>query len=177
MAAQLLPDALSTTPTAKKGVFSSGSTSRRQSVSNVQGNASPQTQGIGYSPGSFSGPQTNTPSPAGSGIPSFRALRSLLPFGSSKNSTPSSTASPNTSRSPFANFGSVRRSMNVGRERERNNSLSNEATPVISIDRTPLDDTAIRRSVSLSRLEKPLPRHPEEISSEGLSATGTFFVL
>ncbi|KAF9481097.1 hypothetical protein BDN70DRAFT_920101 [Pholiota conissans] len=168
MTTLLTPNTQSSTPNTKKSVFSSGSSSRRQSTSSVGGTSSTQIpQGIGYSPGPTGVNQSNSASPAGSGIPSFRTLRSLLPFGPSKNATPTSSSSPNTSsRSPFASFGSVRRSMN--RERERKISLSNDATPVISINRSPLaDDTAIRRSASLSKLEKPLPREPN--FSEGSS--------
>ena len=50
------------------------------------------------------------------------------------------------------------------KERERVMSLTNDATPVIAIERSTddsvADDTAIRRSVSLSRLDKPLPKDP-----------------
>ncbi|KAF8157588.1 hypothetical protein BJ912DRAFT_1011050 [Pholiota molesta] len=80
MATLLTPNTPSTTPNTKKSVFSSGSSSRRQSTSSVAGSSSTQIpQGIGYSPGSTSINQTNSASPAGSGIPSFRTLRSLLP--------------------------------------------------------------------------------------------------
>jgi len=126
------------------------------STSSLVGHSPNLSQGIGYSP--------STP-PASSGIPSFRSLRSLLPFGPNKNATPvSASVSPNpSSRSPFAAFGSVRRSMT--KEGERKVSLSNDViTPVIAIERSnshPFpDDTAIRRSVSLSTLEKPLPSEP-----------------
>ncbi|KAF8957216.1 hypothetical protein BDZ97DRAFT_1924825 [Flammula alnicola] len=184
MATLLSPTTLSSTPNPKKSVFSSGSSSRRQSTSSVNVTSSPQIlQGIGYSPGSTGIYHTHTASPAGSGIPSFRTLRSLLPFGPSKNATPTSTStSPNTSRSPFASFGSVRRSMT--KERERKISLSNDAMPVISIGRSKdspvADETAIRRSVSLSRLEKPLPRHPNfdgSFRDESMSASESGFIL
>jgi hypothetical protein len=56
------------------------------------------------------------------------------------------------------------------KERERGMSLTDVATPVIAIERLKDDpvaeDTAVRRSVSLPRLEKPLPMNP---SSEGSS--------
>ncbi|PPQ83888.1 hypothetical protein CVT25_000632 [Psilocybe cyanescens] len=152
------------TPSAqsKKGVFASGNYARRASSSSGSLNSSSTTpQGIGYSPGTPTYNTTPT-SPAGSGIPAFRTLRSLLPFGPNKNATSSpSLSSPSTSRSPFANFGSVRRSMT----RERKSSLSNDAmTPVISIERSNgslADETTIRRSASLSLIEKPLPREPK----------------
>ncbi|KAF8812952.1 hypothetical protein BYT27DRAFT_7335330 [Phlegmacium glaucopus] len=142
----------------KQGIFSTTTipgSSRRPSTSSITGYS---PQGIGYSP--------STPaSPATSGIPSFRSLRSLLPFGPNKNATlVSVSVSPNpSSRSPFAGFGSVRRSMT--KERERNVSLSIDASvPVIAIERSngdPFpDDTVIRRSVSLSTLDKPLPSEP-----------------
>ncbi|CAA7263974.1 unnamed protein product [Cyclocybe aegerita] len=163
----------------KKGVFSSSSSSRRSSTSSgAIVNSSPHIPlGIGYSPGPINTPTT----PAGSGIPAFRTLRSLLPFGPGKNATPISTsASPNTSRSPFSNFGSVRRSMT--RERERKSSLSNDAmSPVIAIGPVP-DESAIRRSVSLPRLEKPLPSEPlfedsPNAFQHGSSALGSAFIL
>ncbi|KAF9526188.1 hypothetical protein CPB83DRAFT_908588 [Crepidotus variabilis] len=147
---------LSSIPTQpkKSGVFSSSSLSRRTSL----GSSTNIPQGIGYSPG-----PTNTPNtPAGSGIPAFRTLRSFLPFGPNKNATPTpatTAASPSSSRSPFSGFGSVRKSMT--KERERNVSLSNDAlSPVIAIDRPTRSETPIRRSVSLSTLDKPLPSEP-----------------
>ena len=181
MAALGYPNTPSAIPThSKKSVFSSAS-ARRPSTSSV---SSPQ--GIGYSPGSNTTYTTTQPSPAGSGIPSFRTLRSLLPFGPNKNATPISTsASPNTSRSPFSGFGSVRRS--VTKERERKMSLTSDAIPVIAIERSkdnPVpDDTAIRRSVSLSTLEKPLlkdpsfegPSDPFHEGSHVLSGMSNFF--
>ncbi|KAF8153830.1 hypothetical protein B0H34DRAFT_860805 [Crassisporium funariophilum] len=161
------PNANTPSSQSRKSVFSSSnslipSSARRPSTSSVTGPSTPSlSQGIGFSPS----PQS-TPTPAGSGIPSFRTLRSLLPFGPNKNATPvSASVSPSmsVSRSPFAGFGSVRRS--ITKDRERKTSLSNDALmPIIAIDRFregPLaDDTAIRRSASLSRLEKPLPDQP-----------------
>ena len=116
------------------------------------------SQGIGCSP--------PTPiSPPSSGIPSFRSLRSLLPFVSKKNATTTTTTSLSTSpntRSSFGAFSSVRRSMT--KDRERNMSLSIDA-PVIAIEKSngdffPDDTPVIRRSVSLSKIEKPLPSEP-----------------
>ncbi|KAF9039891.1 hypothetical protein BJ165DRAFT_1407053 [Panaeolus papilionaceus] len=157
-------------PQPKKSMFSAAiaSTSRRQSMSNVPSNFSPHapSQGIGYSPGLSSQQHLATPiTPAGpgsgTGIPSFKSLRSLLPFGPSKNATPNSLPStppnPLTSRSPFSNFGSVRRSMQ--KDRDRKMSLSNDASPVIAIGNS-LNEAPVRRSVSLPRLEKPLPEEP-----------------
>ncbi|KAF9462817.1 hypothetical protein BDZ94DRAFT_1260396 [Collybia nuda] len=120
----------------------------------------------------ISSASVSTPSPlspnAPTGIPTFRTLRSLLPFGPNKQPTPVSATvatSTNVLRSPFANFGSVRRSMT----RERNASFSAEL-PVISIERTPdsAEEPVIRKSVSCSRLEKPLPDEPPA-ESEGSS--------
>ena len=149
-------------PSSKQSIFTS---SGRQSTSSLAGYSPPvnYSQGIGFSP--------STPaSPASSGIPSFRSLRSLLPFGSNKNATSTSTTttsitpvstSPNT-RSPFGAFSSVRRSMT--KDRERKVSLSNDA-PVIAIENSngdsyPDDTAVIRRSISFSKLEKPLPSEP-----------------
>ncbi|KAF5383693.1 hypothetical protein D9615_003625 [Tricholomella constricta] len=118
------------------------------------------------SPQKFS-PNSSTPT----GIPAFRSLRSLLPFGPHKHATPvSSTVSPSpqTSRSPFAHFGSVRRSMN----RERKASLDVELPPVISIghpSRDETEDPTVRRSVSCSRLEKPLPPDGPQVLNDGTS--------
>ena len=142
----------------KQSIFTSGRTSTSSSLAGY--NPINYSQGIGYSP------PTPT-SPASSGIPSFRSLRSLLPFGSNKNattttsSTTSLSTSPNT-RSPFGAFSSVRRSMT--KDRERKVSLSNDA-PVIAIEKSngdpfPDDTPVIRRSASLSKLEKPLPSEP-----------------
>jgi len=79
---------------------------RRPSTTSITSNHNPiSSQGIGASP---TIPPTT---PAGSGIPAFRYLCSLLPFGPSRNTTPnSSAASPNMSHSPFAGFGSMRHS-------------------------------------------------------------------
>ncbi|PPQ68719.1 hypothetical protein CVT26_003625, partial [Gymnopilus dilepis] len=189
---------------AKKGVFSSSS-SRRPSTSTSAGTPTSSAlqlpQGIGYSPGSATTYYTTPSSPAGSGIPALRTLRSLLPFGpgsssSNKNASQTSSAhsspqtntpvaSTSTSRSPFSPFGSVRKSMTMSRgsdrERERKTSLSNDAfasAHVIAIERQS-EDTPIRRSASLSRiehstgvnvnldLEKPLPREPGASSPLG----------
>ena len=139
----------------KQSIFTSGRPSTSSSLAGYSPNYS---QGIGYSP--------STPaSPASSGIPSFRSLRSLLPFGSNKNATAATATSVSTSpntRSPFGAFSSVRRSMT--KDRERKVSLSNDV-PVIAIEKSNgdlfLDDTVvIRRSVSLSKLDKPLPSEP-----------------
>ena len=155
----------------KQSIFTSG----RPSTSSLAGySPNNYSQGIGYSP------PTPT-SPASSGIPSFRSLRSLLPFGSNKNATSTttsittttsvSTSSPIT-RSPFGAFSSVRRSMT--KDRERKVSLSIDP-PVIAIEKSngdpfPDDAPVIRRSVSLSKLDKPLPSEPtpKDLSSTSL---------
>ncbi|KAF8883902.1 hypothetical protein CPB84DRAFT_180434 [Gymnopilus junonius] len=175
MTALRSPSSSTNGPPPKKGVFSSSS-SRRPSTSSVSSGGMQLPQGIGYSPGSSTTYYTTPSSPAGpgSGIPALRTLRSLLPFGpgsshskssnAAQTSSPSSTsASPNTSvvsRSPFSGFGSVRKSM--AKDRERKSSLSNDAlsSPVIAIDKQG-DDSGIRRSASLSNIEKPLPREPD----------------
>jgi hypothetical protein len=104
--------------------------------------------------------------PAGSGIPSFRALRSLLPFGGNKNAPQqqafTAPSTPAVSKSSFS-FATVRRSM--VKDRERKMSLGDETfkPQVISIGRSKSDsqtgeDGNIRRSVSLSRLDdQPSP--------------------
>ncbi|KAF9566056.1 hypothetical protein CPC08DRAFT_814965 [Agrocybe pediades] len=148
----------STLPQQTKGFFASASGSRRQSIGSASGGSSPQIpQGIGYSPA------PSTPNgPAGSGLPAFRTLRSLLQFGPQKDGhqNKSSTSSP---RSPFSSFGSVRKS--IAKQRERKASLSEDAlAPVMAIERSEGSELPIRRSVSLSRLEKPLPREPSEDS-------------
>jgi len=141
------------------------STSRRPSQS-VTGSS---IQGIGHSPGPF-----NTP-PASTGIPSFRTLRSLLPFGPSKNATPNSSfavSSPNTSKSPFSGFGSARRSMQ--KDRERKGSLSNDVLrPIIAIERNASEEGTVRRSVSYSELEAPdttvdAPLTPQNPNTSGM---------
>ncbi|EDR03142.1 uncharacterized protein LACBIDRAFT_307636 [Laccaria bicolor S238N-H82] len=164
MATQRSPHTTSSIPAQpKRSPFSSAQSliphsARRPSTSSVTSNHSPiSSQGIGASP---TIPPTT---PAGSGIPAFRSLRSLLPFGPGRNATPnSSAASPNTSRSPFSGFGSVRRSMT--KDRERKTSLSNDALimPVMAIGK-PLNDEeqGVRRSASLSRLDNHHPGEPE----------------
>jgi hypothetical protein len=109
---------------------------------------------------------TSTPS----GIPAFRSLRSLLPFGPNKHPAPvSNTASPSHhGRSPFANFSSVRRSMSMHRERKGPESADTGELPVLSIgrDSTALEEPAVRRSISYSNFEKdkPLPKDPPSLS-------------
>jgi hypothetical protein len=130
-------------------MFSSSNSSRRQSTSSIPVFNSSQIpqQGIGFSP----------PTPAGSGIPAFRSLRSLLPFGPKTPNSSFAVSSPSSS-SPFAGFGSVRRS--IQKDRERTASLANDVLrPVIAIERSSSlsDESAVRRSASLSQLEKPLP--------------------
>ncbi|ESK91559.1 hypothetical protein Moror_2554 [Moniliophthora roreri MCA 2997] len=128
----------------------------------------------------------STPSSNTSGR-NFRALRSLLPFAPNKNATPVSPSATlpfqhigqnsgggTAIKSPFASFGTVRRSMNLTREkekgkgrdveRERKMSLSS-ALPVISIEHPSMTmevATPIRKSMSLTTLEreKPLPDAP-----------------
>ncbi|TFK37256.1 hypothetical protein BDQ12DRAFT_685565 [Crucibulum laeve] len=170
--AQRSPHTPSATPAqSKRSAFASSSTlipgsARRSSTSSLSSGGyaalSPNLS-VGATPSPSS---NHTTTPAGSGIPAFRSLRSLLPFGPGKNATPISASvspSPNastTSRSPFASFGSVRRSMT--KERERQAPFPNDILPIISIGNAAhdVDDVAVRRSVSLSRLEKPLPSRP-----------------
>ncbi|KAG5647802.1 hypothetical protein DXG03_007724 [Asterophora parasitica] len=111
-------------------------------------------------------PNASTPT----GIPGFRSLRSLLPFGPHKNATPVSSAvspSPQVSRSPFAHFGSVRRSMN----RERKASLDVDLPPVISIGHPSSQETEVRRSVSCSTLPPGQDEHVLERSSNPFDNT------
>ncbi|KAJ3498396.1 hypothetical protein NMY22_g19606 [Coprinellus aureogranulatus] len=164
------------TPQPKRSLFGIPGTSRRHSLGIMPPPNGNPSLAVAHSPhptpaGSGSG------SSSSSGIPSFRALRSLLPFGgggssnSNKNSSNASTsinggsqgqqAAPATSRPSFG-FGSVRRSM--ARDRERKASLGNEPfkAQVISIERSKSDSQVtedglnVRRSVSLSRLEDQL---------------------
>lgn len=149
-AAAHFPSNASNIPTQSKkgGIFSNSS--RIQSLS-ATGSSTSISQGIGYSPG-----PSNTP-PASSGIPAFRSLRSLLPFGPSKNTTPNASfapSSPNTSKSPFASFGSARRSMQ--KDSDRKASLSSDVLrPVITIERNTSEEVIVRRSFSFSELEGP----------------------
>ncbi|KAF8623311.1 hypothetical protein AX17_007453 [Amanita inopinata Kibby_2008] len=121
-----------------------------------------------------------SPTPANTGNSphtTFRSLRSLLPFGPSKNantSQSSNSTSPqgNTSRNAFSGFGSVRRSLT--RERERKTSLTN-LLPVIAIDRLSIDqsleDGSVRRTASFSNIESQSSASPSlkpvlELSTE-----------
>lgn len=140
------------TPQAKRNFFGIPGTNRRHSLG-VSPSMSNASLAVAASP--------NPTTPASSGIPSFRTLRSLLPFGNSnKNATqPPAPSTPSSSRPSFG-FGSVRRSM--AQDRDRKMSLGNETfkPQVISIERSKSDsqveDGNIRRSVSLSRLEDQL---------------------
>ncbi|KAG6844775.1 hypothetical protein H0H87_003893 [Tephrocybe sp. NHM501043] len=150
---------LTSTPSQPKRVFPSSLPTVRRSTSSAIPNA-PNTSPLPPIPAKpLPSPSTST------GVPAFRSLRSFLPFGHSKPSTSVSSLappSPNVSKSPFISFGSVRRSMN----RERKASLDLALPPVISIDqatRDELEDSAVRRSVSLSKL------HPTDIVQEGSS--------
>ncbi|KAF5325972.1 hypothetical protein D9611_000509 [Ephemerocybe angulata] len=155
------------TPLQKRSVFGISSSRRPSLSSSTQG-----ANGGNPSLAVAASPQQPT-TPAGPGIPSFRALRSLLPFGPSSNKNapqPSSFASPSTPASGKSHFGfgSVRRSMT--KDRERKMSL-NEAriTQVLAIERSKSDsqveDTNIRRSVSLSQLDEPLSGRPLDYGS------------
>lgn len=111
---------------------------------------------------------TSVSSNSSTGIPSFRSIRSLLPFGPNKHATTvSASVSPagsngSSSRSPFPLFGSARRSMT----RERQASLSS-LSPVIAIEKPREEEPQIRRSFSLTALEKPLPDEPHLFSVSG----------
>ncbi|KAJ7139833.1 hypothetical protein C8R44DRAFT_765542 [Mycena epipterygia] len=103
-------------------------------------------------------PSFSTPGPSSpTGVSSFRALRSLLPFGPNKHPTPlSPSASPNHNGSRFASFSAVRKSIT----RDRNASLSASDLPVMVIDQASADDTAdipLRKSISL---QASLPSQP-----------------
>ncbi|KAJ7102215.1 hypothetical protein B0H15DRAFT_984379 [Mycena belliarum] len=110
-------------------------------------------------------PSFSTPgpsSPSGSGVSGFRALRSLLPFGPNKHSTPVGGSSPVPNGGPrFASFSAVRKSIT----RDRNASLSVTDLPVMVIDQASGDNSAdfpqipVRKSISLYD-EKPLPSQP-----------------
>ncbi|KAJ6574813.1 hypothetical protein B0H19DRAFT_1125871 [Mycena capillaripes] len=106
---------------------------------------------------SFSTPGPSSPTtPAG--VSGFRALRSLLPFGPNKHSTPvSPSVSSNPSAPRFASFSAVRKSI----QRDRNASLSSSDLPIMVIDQTSLDELGmlpVRKSISLQ--EKPSPFQP-----------------
>ncbi|KAG6813887.1 hypothetical protein H0H92_006294 [Tricholoma furcatifolium] len=134
------------TPAQPKRVFSTSIPSvRRASTSAVPATPPPpQPQHV------TSKIPHNTSTPTG--IPAFRSLRSLLPFGPSKHAASLSPAPPpNVSKSPFAHFGSVRRTNN----KDRKASLDAEL-PIISIDRMAkdeLEESVFRRSISCSGLE------------------------
>ncbi|KAJ7456698.1 hypothetical protein FB451DRAFT_1276878 [Mycena latifolia] len=105
-------------------------------------------------------PSFSTPGPSSpTGVSGFRALRSLLPFGPNKHSTPvSASVSPNNPNGRFASFSAMRKSIT----RDRNASLSASDLPVLVIDQTSADDSAdipVRKSISLYN-EKPLPSQP-----------------
>ncbi|KAJ7783470.1 hypothetical protein DFH07DRAFT_935147 [Mycena maculata] len=105
-------------------------------------------------------PSFTTPGPSSPSVSGFRALRSLLPFGPNKHSTPvSPSVSPNPNGSRFASFSAVRKSIN----RDRNASLSSSDLPVMLIDQAPADDSAdfpVRKSISLYN-EKPSSSQPD----------------
>ncbi|KAF8870831.1 hypothetical protein BD779DRAFT_509614 [Infundibulicybe gibba] len=100
------------------------------------------------------------PSPNLSSTSFTRSLRSLLPFGPNKPATPvSASVSP---RSPFASFGSVRKSMT------RDRKASETLPPVMAISRLPddpHDETGVRRSFSCSQLEEK-QRRDQDFSTE-----------
>ncbi|KAJ7130068.1 hypothetical protein C8R43DRAFT_670298 [Mycena crocata] len=107
---------------------------------------------------SFSTPGPSSPTnPAGSS--GFRTLRSLLPFGPNKGSTPVSPSfSPNPNGSRFASFSAVRKSI----QRDRNASLSASDLPVMVINQASGNDSndlPARKSISLYN-DKPLPSQP-----------------
>ncbi|KAJ7462678.1 hypothetical protein B0H11DRAFT_2241202 [Mycena galericulata] len=99
------------------------------------------------SKGSVRRPSFSTPGPSSpTGVSGFRALRSLLPFGPNKHSTPvSPSVSPNPNGSRFASFSVVRRSINP----DRNASLSSSDLPVMVIDQASAEDLPVRKSISL----------------------------
>ncbi|XP_006464174.1 hypothetical protein AGABI2DRAFT_120951 [Agaricus bisporus var. bisporus H97] len=164
-------------------------TSTAHSTSGVAVAASPNTSDHHYTNGTDN-PTTNytnasnsttqlSGTSAGSGIPSLRSLRSLLPFGNAfkQHQPPPQPAHEHStpSKGPFSGFGSMRKSMNLSRDkdketrRERKMSLASDL-PFIAIERKPLEsaddvDGPLRRSISLPgmetpsryNLEKPLP--------------------
>ncbi|KAG6889750.1 hypothetical protein C0992_004268 [Termitomyces sp. T32_za158] len=139
---------LTSTPNRPKHGFSSSLPSARRASTGTAPTAQPTLSLPIKTP---SRPSTST----STGIPAFRSLRSLLPFGPSKHATPASPAvssTPSGSKNPFYSFGSVRRSM----QKEGKASQDVELPPVISIDqvtRDELEGSAVRRSVSCSILQ------------------------
>ncbi|KAF9270475.1 hypothetical protein L218DRAFT_1071902 [Marasmius fiardii PR-910] len=127
----------------------------------------PSTSRILASPASTSNSSIGV---GGGSRPTLKSLRSLLTFAPNKQTTPASSASPNagtpsgSTKSPFSNFGSVRRSMNLSREKgkvqERERKLSwSSAMPVIAIDHPSstsieVTPTPVRKSLSLSTFDK-----------------------
>ncbi|KAF7306663.1 DUF2012 domain-containing protein [Mycena indigotica] len=113
---------------------------------------------------SFTTPGPLSPTVATNGPSGFRALRSLLPFGPTKQPSSVSPSSPNSTpntngTSRFASFSVVRKSM----QREPSFSASHSATdlPVMVIDQSAGEEIPLRKSVSLH--EKPLPSHPPDV--------------
>lgn len=99
--------------------------------------------------------------PQAPGVSSFRSLRNLLPFGNGGKQQASyspSVNTPNGSKNPFSNFGSVRRSMNAERKSSATYSRNEEPadlSPVIAIEAPPTDidtdrDTLPRDTTSSS---------------------------
>ncbi|TFK26971.1 hypothetical protein FA15DRAFT_754658 [Coprinopsis marcescibilis] len=158
----------------KRNAFASASNTNLVSHSiNTHNNysVSPGRQSMGSYPtgspalGVAASPQPPTAaSTSNSGMSSFRALRSLLPFGANKDANANgahATSSPGgTTRSSSFGFGSVRKSMSMARERKGSltkGSGNGELAPVMAIERSRSDsqvvDPPIRRSASLSRLD------------------------
>lgn len=156
---------------AKRNAFSSGSlipsSMRKPPTASIQSQPPPTPSNLGsvsafpITPAS-NPPSTPTPSHPGTSIPSFRGLRSLLPFGPGKQNQTSSTQSSSTSvptspvvpssnpapKTPFSGFGSMRRSINRDRQPDTSpgeetrrvsfSSVNNKDTstaPIIAIDR------------------------------------------
>ncbi|KAF7310659.1 DUF2012 domain-containing protein [Mycena chlorophos] len=103
---------------------------------------------------SLNNPDPSSPTHAPSG---FRALRSLLPFGPSKQTTPLSSPSATANNSSrFASFSMTRRSI----QRERSFSASHPGLPVMVIDAT-AEEIPLRKSVSLQDEPVQFPVAPK----------------
>ncbi|KAF8264919.1 hypothetical protein EI94DRAFT_1737286 [Lactarius quietus] len=91
----------------------------------------------------------------GTSLPSLRSLRNLLPFGSGSGKPPSGTpaAASGPSRSPFASFAPVRRSMNVERKNSSQFSRPGDDSDgaVISIAPSPPRQPSPERTRDVSR--------------------------
>ncbi|KAI0061328.1 hypothetical protein BV25DRAFT_1826817 [Artomyces pyxidatus] len=119
------------------------------------------------SPGSFSTPPSSGSSPHGTGLPSLRSLRSLLPFSSGKSV--GGGASPSSFPSSFG-FGAARRSMTAERKASGSYLRAQEEddSPVIAIQASS-EQRAPEGSPVASGSESPSEKEGSSLPMSGRS--------